>query len=158
MADGQATTGLNITTDLLTANPNLVGIFADNLIMGEGAGQAIAENKVADKVALISFDSDDKTIGFLEDGTTAGLLVQDPYRMGYDGVKTALAVSKGEKVDANVDTRRQPRDQGQRERSQDRGPDPPQAGLQVIRMDFAPCHLDRGRARACMPFGGGGEP
>ena len=24
--------------------------------------------------------------------------------MGYDGVKTALAVSKGEKVDANVDT------------------------------------------------------
>jgi ribose transport system substrate-binding protein len=30
--------------------------------------------------------------------------VQDPYRMGYDGVKTALAVSKGEKVEAFVDT------------------------------------------------------
>ena len=104
VADGQATTGLNITTDLLTANPNLVGIFADNLIMGEGAGQAIAENKVADKVALVNFDSDDKTLGFLKDGTTAALVVQDPYRMGYDGVKTALAVSKGEKVDANVDT------------------------------------------------------
>ena len=28
VADGQATTGLNITTDLLTADPNLVGIFA----------------------------------------------------------------------------------------------------------------------------------
>jgi ribose transport system substrate-binding protein len=104
VADGQATTGLKITTDLLTANPNLVGIFADNLIMGEGAGQAIAENKVADKVALVNFDSDDKTLGFLKDGTTAALVVQDPYRMGYDGVKTALAVSKGEKVEANVDT------------------------------------------------------
>ena len=34
----------------------------------------------------------------------AGLVVQDPYRMGYDGVKTALAVSKGEKVEAFVDT------------------------------------------------------
>ena len=42
--------------------------------------------------------------GFLKDGTTAALVVQDPYRMGYDGVKTALAVSKGEKVEANVDT------------------------------------------------------
>jgi len=104
VADGQATTALNITTDLLTANPNLAGIFADNLIMGEGAGQAIAENKVADKVALVNFDSDDKTLGFLDDGTTAALVVQDPYRMGYDGVKTALAVSKGQKVDANVDT------------------------------------------------------
>jgi ribose transport system substrate-binding protein len=104
VADGQATTGLNITTDLLTANPNLVGIFASNLIMAQGAGQAVAENKVADKVALVGFDSDDKTLGFLDDGTIAALVVQDPYRMGYDGVKTALAVSKGEQVEANVDT------------------------------------------------------
>ena len=35
---------------------------------------------------------------------SAGLVVQDPYRMGYDGIKTALAASKGEKVEANVDT------------------------------------------------------
>ncbi|MDR3476350.1 MAG: ABC transporter substrate-binding protein [Devosia sp.] len=104
VADGQATTGLNITTDLLTANPNLVGIFADNLIMAQGAGQALAENKAADKVALVGFDSDDKTLGFLDDGTIAALVVQDPYRMGYDGVKTALAASKGEKVEAFVDT------------------------------------------------------
>jgi ribose transport system substrate-binding protein len=104
VADGQATTGLNITTDLLTANPNLVGIFASNLIMAQGAGQAVAENGVADKVALVGFDSDDKTLGFLDDGTIAALVVQDPYRMGYDGVKTALAVSKGEKAPANVDT------------------------------------------------------
>ena len=103
-ADGQAATGLNITTDLLTANPNLVGIFASNLIMAQGAGQALAENGVADKVSLIGFDSDDKLVGFLKDGTIDGLVVQDPYRMGYDGVKTALAASKGEKVEAFVDT------------------------------------------------------
>ena len=33
-----------------------------------------------------------------------GLVVEDPFRMGYDGVKTALAASKGEQVSANVDT------------------------------------------------------
>jgi ribose transport system substrate-binding protein len=103
-ADGQATTGLNIATDLITANPNLVGIFASNLIMAQGVGQAVAENKVAAKLALVTFDSDDKTVGFLADGTIAALVVQDPFRMGYDGVKTALAVSKGEKVPANIDT------------------------------------------------------
>ena len=103
-ADGQAATGLNITTDLLTANPNLVGIFASNLIQAQGAGQAIAENGAAEKVALIGFDSDDKLIGFLKDGTIDALVVQDPYRMGYDGIKTALAVSKGETVEKFVDT------------------------------------------------------
>jgi ribose transport system substrate-binding protein len=103
-ADGQAATGLNITTDLLTANPNLVGIFASNLIMAQGAGQALAENGAKDKVALIGFDSDDKLVGFLKDGTIDGLVVQDPYRMGYDGIKTALAASKGEAVEKFVDT------------------------------------------------------
>jgi ribose transport system substrate-binding protein len=104
VADGQATTALNITTDLITANPKLRGIFASSLIMAQGAGQAIAENKVADKVKLVGFDSDAKLVKFLSDGTIVALVVQDPFRMGYDGIKTALAVSKGEKVEANVDT------------------------------------------------------
>src|SRR5271170_1038560 len=104
VADGQATTGLNIMTDLITANPNLRGVFASNLIMAQGAGQAIAENKVADKIKLVGFDSDDKLIKLLKDGTIYALVVQDPYRMGYDGIKTALAVSKGEKVAKDVDT------------------------------------------------------
>ena len=104
VSDGQATTGLNIMTDLITANPNLRGVFADNLIQCEGAGQAVAENKKGDTIKLVCFDADDKTIGFLKDGSVAALLLQDPYRMGYDGVKTGLALSKGEKVPANVDT------------------------------------------------------
>lgn len=103
-ADGQATTGLNIMTDLITANPKLVGVFASNLIMAQGVGQAIAENKLGDKIKVIGFDNDDKTVGFLKSGVLAGLVVQDPYRMGYDGIKTALAASKKEKVEANVDT------------------------------------------------------
>src|SRR5215469_930519 len=104
VADGMATTALNITTDLITANPNLRGVFASNLIMAQGAGQAIGENKAADKIKLIGFDSDDKLIGYLKDGTIYALIIQDPYRMGYEGVKTALAASKGEKVPAKVDT------------------------------------------------------
>jgi ribose transport system substrate-binding protein len=104
VADGQATTGLNIMTDLITANPDLRGVFASNLIMAQGAGQAIAENKVSDKIMLIGFDSDDKTVKFLADGNIKALVVQDPYRMGYDGIKTALAASKGEKVEEKVDT------------------------------------------------------
>ncbi len=104
VADGQATTGLNIMTDLITADPKLVGVFASNLIMAQGAGQAVAENKLGDKMALVGFDSDPKLVGLLKDGSIYALIVQDPFRMGYDGVKTALAASKGEKVPTNVDT------------------------------------------------------
>ena len=104
VADGMATTALNIMTDLITAYPNLRGVFASNLIMAQGAGQAIAENKVADKIKLVGFDSDDRLVKLLRNGDMAALIVQDPYRMGYEGVKTALAASNGEKVPATVDT------------------------------------------------------
>ena len=104
IADGQATTGLNIMSDLLTADPNLVGAFASNLIMAQGASQAVAETKAGDKLTLIGFDSDPKLVGLLTAGAIYGLVVQDPFRMGYDGVKTALAASKGETVPVTVDT------------------------------------------------------
>jgi len=104
VADGQATTALNIMTDLITANSGLKGVFTSNLIMAQGAGQAIGENKLQSKITLIGFDNDDKLVKFLSDGVIYALIVQDPYRMGYDGIKTALAASKGEKVAAFVDT------------------------------------------------------
>lgn len=104
VADGQATTALNIMTDLITANPKLRGVFASNLIMGQGAGEAVAENKAQGKIKLIAFDSDDKLVKFLSQGVIYALVVQDPYRMGYDGIKTALAASEGKKVPTFVDT------------------------------------------------------
>jgi ribose transport system substrate-binding protein len=40
----------------------------------------------------------------LQDGTISALVVQDSFRIGYEGVKTALAASKGDKVPASIDT------------------------------------------------------
>jgi ribose transport system substrate-binding protein len=104
VADGKATAALGVMTDLMAADPNLRGVFASDLSMAEGAGQAIADGKKVDTIEMVGFDDDDKLQGFLKDGTISALVVQDPYRMGYEGVKTALAASKGEKVEAFIDT------------------------------------------------------
>jgi ribose transport system substrate-binding protein len=91
-------------TDLITANPDLRGVFSDALFIGQGAGQAVAENKAGDRIKLVTFDSDQKLVKFLRDGAIAALVVQDPFRMGYEGVKTGFAASKGEKVEEKIDT------------------------------------------------------
>jgi ribose transport system substrate-binding protein len=61
-------------------------------------------NKTGDTINLVGFGSDEKLIKFLQAGTIAALVVEDPFRIGYDGIKTALAASKGEQVQANIDT------------------------------------------------------
>lgn len=102
--NNDANQALSNTLDILVANPDLVGIFADNLPMGVGAGRAIAERGLEDQVAVVAFDSDDQEIAYLQEGQIKALVVQNPYRMGYDGVVTAVAAINGEEVEREIDT------------------------------------------------------
>ena len=102
--NNDANQALTNTLDILVANPNLVGIFADNLPMGVGAGRAIAERGLEEQVAVVAFDSDDAEIGYLQEGQIKALVVQNPFRMGYEGVQTAVAAINGEEVERNIDT------------------------------------------------------
>jgi ribose transport system substrate-binding protein len=107
VADGDATTGRDVMLEIIASYPELRGVFVSNPIMAKGAAEVLVEhktNKTGDKINLVSFGSDDQLVKFLQDGTVAALVVQDPFRMGYEGVKIALAASKGEQVPASVDT------------------------------------------------------
>jgi ribose transport system substrate-binding protein len=107
VGDGQATTGFNIMTDLIADYPELRGVFASDLAIARGAAQAVAEkktNKGGDTINFVGFDSDNDLVQLLQEGTLAGLVVQDPFRMGYDAIKTALVASRGEHVPSNVDS------------------------------------------------------
>jgi len=93
--------GYKIMLDLINEYPELRGVFAADLSIAQGAAQAVAENmtnKTGDKINLVGFDVDDTLTKFLQDGTLAALIVRNPFRMGYDSVKIALAASKGESV------------------------------------------------------------
>jgi len=107
VADGDATTGRDVMVDIIASYPELRGVFVSNPIMAKGAAEALVEhktNKTGDKINLVGFGLDDQLVKYLQDGTVAALVVPDPFRMGYEGVKIALAASKGERVPASVDT------------------------------------------------------
>jgi ribose transport system substrate-binding protein len=104
LADAQEATGLSIMKELTAADRNLRGVFVSNIVVAEGASQVIYNKSSGDKVNYVVFGSDDKLVKSLQDSTIAALVVPDPFRIGYDGVKTALAASKGEKVPASIDT------------------------------------------------------
>ena len=104
VADGKPATVLGIMNDLIANTGDLRGVFVSDPITAQAVSQAVVEKKTNDKINIVGVGSDEKLVKFLRDDVIAGLVVEDPFRMGYDGVKTALAASKGEKVSANVDT------------------------------------------------------
>jgi ribose transport system substrate-binding protein len=107
VGDGQVASGFNMMMNIIEAHSELRGVFASNLAMAQGAAQALAEkkgNKLGEKINLIGFGFDDRLVQMVRDGIIAGLIVQDPFRMGYDSIRIAVAASRGEHVPSEIDT------------------------------------------------------
>lgn len=96
--------GMRAAEDMLTANPDLAGIFAANEGGAVGAARALDMRRLGGKVKLVAFDASPAEISALEKGTIQALVVQNPYRMGYEGVKAALAALAGKEVEPRIDT------------------------------------------------------
>jgi ribose transport system substrate-binding protein len=80
------------------------GIFAPNESTASGTLLALREQGLAGKVRFVGFDANDQLVKALRTGDIQGLVVQDPVKMGYLGVMTAVAVLRHEKVAASIDT------------------------------------------------------
>jgi ribose transport system substrate-binding protein len=80
------------------------GIFAPNESTASGTLLALREQGLAGKVRFVGFDANEQLVEALRAGDIQGLVVQDPVKMGYLGVMTAVAVLRHEKVPASIDT------------------------------------------------------
>jgi ribose transport system substrate-binding protein len=97
-------TALQATEDLLTKNTEIDGLFACNESTTTGALRAIESQGRSGKIKMVGFDSDELLINALKSGAIDSLIVQNPYKMGYEGVKTAVAKLDGKEVPARIDT------------------------------------------------------
>jgi ribose transport system substrate-binding protein len=83
---------------------HMEGIFAPNESTASGTLLALREQGLAGKVRFVGFDANDQLVKALKQGEVQGLVVQDPFKMGYLGVMTAVSVLRHEKVEASIDT------------------------------------------------------
>lgn len=101
-SNSDVSVGLDKTKSMLTSTPDLAGIFAANQGGAEGAIQAVRQLGKVGKVKLVCYDASEAEIQALRDGVVEALIVQNPYRMGYEGVHTAMKAVKGEKIEPRV--------------------------------------------------------
>ncbi|MFN0119484.1 MAG: substrate-binding domain-containing protein [Blastocatellia bacterium] len=102
--DSDRAKSLDKATDMMTAAPDLAAIFASNEPSTVGAAQAIKQQKKEGKVLLVGFDSSPNLVDDLRAGVIDSLIVQNPWRMGYDGVKAIVDKLNGKEPQRRVDT------------------------------------------------------
>jgi ribose transport system substrate-binding protein len=83
---------------------NIDGIFCCNESTTFGMLRALQDSKQAGKVKFVGFDSSAKLVEALQNEQIHGLILQDPMRMGYLGVKTMIDHLDGKPVEKRIDT------------------------------------------------------
>jgi len=101
-ADNDISKALSIAESTIAANPDLIGIFADNNHMGVGVAKALEETEKFSDIVCYAFDTNEDEINALKNGILRGLVVQNPFGMGYDGVMYAVDAIEGREVQKDI--------------------------------------------------------
>jgi ribose transport system substrate-binding protein len=80
------------------------GIFTPNESTTLAMMRVLVDNGWSGKVKFIGFDASESLLTGMRDGHLDAVVVQDPVKMGYLGVKAVVAYIHGEKVEPRIDT------------------------------------------------------
>ena len=97
-------TAYTASENLLNRFKTLDAIFTPNESSTFGCLRALQDRGLAGKITFVGFDSSVKLVEALQKGEIQGLVLQNPFKMGYLGVKTAAAILKGEQYEKRIDT------------------------------------------------------
>ena len=92
------------TEDMLTVHPDVNAIFGPNESSTHGALMALRGLNLAGKKIFVGFDSSKDLVEALEKKEINALILQNPFNMGYEGVKTIVDHLEGKEVSKRIDT------------------------------------------------------
>ncbi len=96
-------TALQAAEDMLTKNRDVQGFFACNAPTAVAALQAL-QSQNRPEIKLVGFDAEKALVDGLKAGQIDALIVQNPYKMGYEGVKAVVMSIQGKPVEKKMDT------------------------------------------------------
>jgi ribose transport system substrate-binding protein len=89
-----------VTENMMTAHPDLNGIFCSNESGSEGAAQTLKAR--GSKIKLVGFDSSPMLLALLREGWIESLIIQDPFKMGETAVDQAARALRREKTPKKI--------------------------------------------------------
>lgn len=92
------------TEQFLKDYPDIKCFYGLNEGSAVGIAAAIDEMGLKDSIPVIGFDSSDDEIEYLKKGVIDGMMVQNPYNMGYIGVRNINKVLDGRKIEEKIET------------------------------------------------------
>lgn len=90
--------------ELIEKYPDIDLVVGLNEYSAVGAARAIRDLGLTGKVKVFGTDSSLEEIQMLEEGIFEGIVIQNPFKMGYMGVEATMKVLNGERILKTVDS------------------------------------------------------
>ena len=90
--------------NLMTAHPDLAGLFADNESSTDGTVRAVLQRGLAGKLKIVGFDASDELLSEMREGAIDSIVVQDPFKMGYESTKAMADTLAGREPIREMDS------------------------------------------------------
>ena len=100
---GDQAKSADITKSILSANPDLKGIYGSNEGSAIGVVKGVQESG-RQGITIVGFDSGKAQIDAIKSGTMLGAITQNPVGMGEQLVDAAVKATKGESLPKVIDT------------------------------------------------------
>lgn len=94
--------GMQVTENLLTANPDLNRVFKTADQMTLDALEALKSAKKEKKIVLIGFDATQETLPKVKKGEMDADIAKPPYQMDVESIRWAIKLVKGEEVPERI--------------------------------------------------------
>lgn len=94
---------LAVAENMLAAHPDLNGMFGSTEPATVGPAQAVKSRGLAGKVKIVGFDFSESIEQDLRSGVINAVVVQDPFKIGYMGVRTLVAKLNGQTPERQID-------------------------------------------------------
>ncbi len=101
IGDWDTTKAMGIMENMMTAHPEIQGVFCANDNMAIGAVQAAQQAGRTD-IFIIGFDAEQVALDAIEAGSMYGTIQQQPALMGELGVENAIKYLNGEDIEAFI--------------------------------------------------------
>jgi ribose transport system substrate-binding protein len=102
---GDQAKSADLAKAIISANPDLKGIYGSNEGSAIGVVQAVKElGLTADQLVVVGFDSGKAQIDAITEGQMLGAITQNPIGIGYETVKAAVEAIDGDDVPESIDT------------------------------------------------------
>jgi ribose transport system substrate-binding protein len=102
--DNDLNNSLAITSDIITANPDIKGFFSNNETTTIAVSIVLEEKNKIGAIKQVGFDATAQTIGALENKIISSIVTQVPFKMGYVAVQSAMEALQGKTLPAVTDT------------------------------------------------------